>query len=304
MSYYYRDPYYDDRNAGCFGALAILIIIAVLAIYIGAYVLLFFMGIGLAVGLTFSLIIYVRSLINAIKSLSMSAPSASNSLLKIIKIVFVLFYQVMVNSIRETMTVVSNSFTKFCNYRVLSFQKWMWFTVVVTVTVCEIIFVIAVIALEAALIFAVCYVLFAIICAVLLVDLIVALVYDSVHCIKDMINGIRLYQRMDHFTFSTASTYATLLGSWKILMEGKKLYVKSIIPATVSKTKLMWAMSGAYRIISVRKWFYIASSLVMGVVSFALNFVFMLSYTLVFTLIWIANAIFTTGVVLFRKVRP
>ena len=300
MGYYYYDR---DDNAGCFGFLAVAIIIGILAIYIGAYILALFLGLGLAIGLVFSLIIYVRSFIDATRQLRGSWTGASNSVLAVIKAVTELLYRVTVNSITETMTVVSNSFTKFLNCRVLSFQKWMWLTVVITVSVCEVIFVGCVILLEVSIALAILYIVFMVIMAVLFIELVVATVYDGVLIISDLAKNVSMYQRMDHFDFSYYATYSTLIGAWKNLIDGKREYVRSTYRDMFSRTVYLWAMSRAYKIVSIRKWFYIAASLVMCLLSHVINMVFMLLYTVAFIIIWIANAFFTTAVVLIRKVR-
>ena len=302
MPYYYYQPPHDD-NAGCFGFLAIALIILFMAIYIGAYILLFFLGLGLLVGGVFCLIIYVRALRDAIQQLSSAPPIGRNRLTSIIKGYFVLMYNVTVNSVRETMTVVSNSFNKFLNYRVLSFQKWMWLTVVATVAVGEVFFVIGITLLQIAVITFVLTCIFYLLLAYMILNSLAALGYTSVLAVTDMIRSITMYQRMDHFVFSLDSSYSDLVNSFRLLFAGKKEYVKAVFSETAMRARNFFAYSSANKIFSIQKWFYLACGLVMFVTAIIYNVVFMVLYSVAFLLIWIVNLLWTTIATLIRLIR-
>ena len=304
--YYYGPPQPSpgEQFGGCMTVLVILGIIFALVLYFGYFVLLFFLALGLLIGGVFSLVIYIRSLIDAIRELAASPPYASNKLLSILKGYALLVLKVTVNSFKETMTVVTNSFYKFLNYRVLSFQKWMWLTVVVTVAVCEVLFVIAISLLQVVVITALLYIIFWLVVAVLALNIIAALGYTLVLAFVDMLRGITTYLRMDHCTFSSSSTYPALIGAWGLMAQGKKDYIRTVWGDTIMRVRNFFTFSGAHRVLSIQKWFYLASGITMLICSIALNLVFLILYSIVFIPVWIVNALWTTGVVIFWRLHP
>ncbi|MBR3894594.1 MAG: hypothetical protein IKJ35_05545 [Clostridia bacterium] len=302
--FYYGPPPRQDRDGGCFAFLAIFIIIAIIAAVIGWYILLFFLGLGLAVGCVFSLIIYIRALVSAIQELAAAPPHASNKLLTVLKGYGILLLKVLANSFRETMTVVSNSFTKFLNHRVLSFQKWMWLTVVLTVSVCEVLFLIAAIMFQFVLVSAILMLIFYLIVAVLLINLIAALGYTTVLAVADLIRNIGVNQRMDHMTFSSLSTFSAWLQAPGLLWKSEKSFFRTVIADTALRARTFLAYSGAHRLVSVQKWFDLTCAIAIWVVAAVFSLVFTLCYLIAFLAVWIANLFWTTGVVLFYRLHP
>ncbi len=302
MFYYAPPP--RDRDGGCFAFLAIFIIIAIIAIWIGWYILLFFLGLGLIVGCVFALIIYIRALVEAIRELAAAPPYASNKLLTVLKGYGMLLVKVIANSFRETMTVVSNSFTKFLNHRVLSFQKWMWLTVVVTVAVSELVFLLAVIMFQFALVAAILTLIFYAVLTVLAINMIAALGYTAVLAMMHLIKNVGTYQRMNHFTFSSISTFSAWLDAPRLLLASEKEFFRAMIEDTSLRASTFFAYSGAHRLISVQKWFNLTCGLAIWIVTIALSLAFTVCYLIVFLAIWIANLFWTAGAVLLNRLRP
>ena len=299
MSHIYR----DDDNAGCFGALGILAVLGIIVAYVGMYLLLFFLILGAAVGWIFSLIIYVRAFIDAVKQARASQSFASRIVLELLKACVTLFYNVTVNSIRETMTVVSNSFTKFLNHRVLSFQKWMWLAVVICVIGCEITFVIGIILLQAALIFFLVVLVFYALLFVGLIYLAASLCYTAVLAVRDIIDNIKRNQRINYFDFSAYASYRTLLDSFRRYICTQFDYIRDAYNQTVSRVSDLWNDSKFYGIISIRKWFYLTSFLTMGVVSVAFNAVVLLACAIMYAVLFIVNVLWTTVMTLINLIR-
>ena len=294
--------YNNDNNGGCFGFLAIFIVIAILAIAIGYYILLFFIGLGLLVGGVFALVIYIRALSDAIKMMA-ARGIGSNKLMGVIGAILKLMLDVTVCSVRETMTVVSNCFNKFLNYRVLSFQKWMWLTVTLTVMACEVIFVVWVTMFELALIAAIITLILHVIAIILAGCTLVALCYTAVLAFKDMIGNIANYTRMDHFVFSSASSYGALVRSFLSLFRAQWNYIKGECSDTAARAQGFFALSGINKIFSFQKWFYIAAGITVALVALTYSLIHLVLYTVAFLCVWIANLFWTTGATIVRCFR-
>ena len=302
MFYYAPPP--RDRDGGCFAFLAIAIVIGIIVAVIGWYILLFFLGLGLVVGCVFALIIYIRALVAAIREMAISPPHASNKLLTVLKGYGVLLLKVIANSFRETMTVVSNSFTKFLNHRVLSFQKWMWLTVVVTVAVCEVIFLFAMVMFQFALVSAILALIFYVIVAVLIINMVASLGYTAVLAVSDLIKNIGIHQRMGYFTFSSVSTFSAWLSAPRLLMASEKDVFRSMIEDVSLRAHTCMAYSGAHRLVSVQKWFYLTCALAIWIISAVVSLAFTVFYLIAFLAVWIANLIWAAIAALLRRLHP
>lgn len=303
MIYYYREPTLAERYGGCLGFLVILgILIAVAAVF-GFYVLLFFLGVGLFIGLVFSLSIYIRSLINAIRQLAASPPVASNAPFAILKGWVMLFVGVTKNSIGETIQVVQNNFQKFLAYPIISFQKWMWLTVTVAVAVCEVIFIIAISLLQVGICVSLAFIIACLVGAALLICIVAALGYTAVIAIMNMVKNIPLYLRMDHCNFSSASCYRDLGAAWGLMFHSSKGYISAIWEDTSLSVRNFFALSGASGFLSPLKYFYLATSLTVILCCGIFNILFLILYSIAFILVWIANALWTTVVTVFRRIR-
>ena len=304
MAYYVvREQSDAERFGGCMTFLVIAAIIIGVLIYFAAYVLLAFLALGLLLGCLYCLIVYAKAMYEAIQDIRYNPPQAANTMLTFIKGYWIFFFGVTRHSIIEAASVAQNSFYKFLNYRFLSFQKWMWLVVAGTILVGEVVFTIAIIALQFAILATVIYLVCMLILAALLINLIVALVYTTVLEISDICKNTAMYLGLSSFDFSSSASYPVLIANFPALRDNLRAYYGAILSDYLERMRMFIGMSKAYRLISVRKWFNLASALTISVCFVVYNLIYTVLYLIAFLLIFIVNAIWTTFATLFWLIR-
>ena len=304
MAYYViREQSDAERFGGCLTVIIIAAIIIACLFYFAVYALIFFLALGLLLGGLYSLAVYAKAMYQAIQDLRYNPPQATTTVRAFVKGYWVFLFQVTRHSLIEAVSVAQNSFYKFLNYPLISFQKWMWLVVSATILVGEVVFVVAITALQIGIFATALYVLLLLIGAALLLNLIAAFIYTSVLTVGDMIRNIGSYLGFGAFNFSYYASYSELGATFPALGSSLRCYFGELIRECTDRARMFFSISGAYRIVSIRKWFNLASALMMFI-NFALyNLLFMPLYFVAFILVFIANAVWTTGVSLLRLIR-
>lgn len=304
MAYYVvREESAAERFGGCMTFLVIAAIIIGVLIYFAWYVLLAFLALGLLLGCLYSLMVYAKAMYQAIQDIRYNPPQATSTFMALVKGYWLFLFEVTRHSAIETASVAQNSFYKFLNNRFLSFQKWMWLIVSGTIIVGGVVFVIAISAIQITLFLALVWVMAMLIITAMLINVAVALVYTTVLEISDIVKNTGMFLGLSSFDFTSSASYPVLIANFPALRDNAKAYYAAIFNDYLERARLFISLSKAYRIISIKKWFNLASALTVSVCFIVYNLIYSILYLVAFILIWIVNAVWTTFATLFWLIR-
>lgn len=127
--------------------LLVIVLILIIAALISWYILLGFLAVGALIGFFYAIRSYGRGCIAAKRSLASYRSSRTGKLAEIFDKLLYFNIETAKNAFSENKSVATNAFFKSKQLRVLSFKKWMWLIVALSV----IVFGCVIIALVAAL---------------------------------------------------------------------------------------------------------------------------------------------------------
>lgn len=150
-------------------ALFIAAVLAVVFVYISWIALVVIVAIGLAIGLGYSLYVYIKSLIRAASGIA--SVTGSNFLATILLRWITLFGKAAKYAFADNFFVARNAVAKAGGYRFFSPRKWLWLTVAVSTMLIGTLLILVIVLLQAGvaivlglvaamLVLAVCVVLF------------------------------------------------------------------------------------------------------------------------------------------------
>lgn len=134
--------------AKIFIVLAIIAIILLIAGFISWYILLAFLAVGVLIGLVYAIRSYIRGCITAKRSLISYTSAHTGKLAEIFDKVLYFNIETAKNAFIENKSVASNALSKAKILRVLSFKKWMWLIVALSVIVFGCIIIAGVVVLQ------------------------------------------------------------------------------------------------------------------------------------------------------------
>ncbi len=122
---------YQRPSAGeVFGTLLTIFIVGAIVIGFAAWlswwILVGFLGVGVAIGLVYALIVYIRALIHAIGNLGGYSPRSSSAVMCVIEKLFALNAMTAVEAFNANLSNAAGALTRSQSYRLISFRKWMW----------------------------------------------------------------------------------------------------------------------------------------------------------------------------------
>lgn len=115
--------------------LAVIAIILILAAFVSWYILIGFLAVGVMIGLFYAIRSFVRGCITAKRSLSSYASTRVGKFSIIFDKLLYFNVEAAKNAFAENKTVATNAFSKSKSLRILSFKKWMWLIVALSVMV-------------------------------------------------------------------------------------------------------------------------------------------------------------------------
>lgn len=288
-----------DIFASLFVFLIFASIFAIILLYIGYIGLIVFLSIGVAIGLAYTLYIYIKCFIAAAKSLS---GISSTNLFKTTALRwFTLFKNASRDAFSDNIAVASSALTKSHAYRFLSFRKWMWVIVAPSTFIFGSVLIMAVIALQALLLIVALLIVIGIIIVLCVLMFIADIFYSIVatgKSIKPAFSGKGNIFR--YFEFKLSSCFSSIPTSIKNYFVTLVSYMKGIWDENLALGKSNIRMGSGYKLLSFQRYFLFLSIATLSLIAIIFNLLMSLVLCVAFILIFISNIIWTLIATLIR----
>ena len=280
-----------DIFAGFILFLIIASIIAILAVYVGLFILSIFLGIGVGIGLIYSIIVYVRAFMSSIPTIKTKTGKGpiSTFLLKY----FVLLKETSILAFKDNISIAQSALIKAHSYRFISFKKWMWLIVAPSVLIIGS----ALIILLALLQFQLLALLSLFI--VIIVGLII-LCCAIINMITAIANNLSILKktcsvhRLQCFEFSNSTTYNSFVISCKTYWSGFIAIIKDIYRDNISAIKVNYADAISYGLLHIKRYYYLGVVVATYLLTLMLIFGTILVRMIVFIPLLLANIFWAT----------
>lgn len=186
----YEKPDAADVFGSIIMFLAIAVFLGLLIFYLWGIVLIVFLCVGAAIGLGYALVMYIRALVNTLRSMGGYVQRSNGVAAGVLEKIWVVSASTASTAFHDNLSVASGALTRSHAYRLLSFRKWMWLFVALTVVVFGLCLICAVILLEFALVFAVAALFVSLLLAICAIYLVVAFFYAIIFSGKFTCNAL------------------------------------------------------------------------------------------------------------------
>ena len=209
MYYVYRKPDPGEVFGSVMAFLVVVAFLFFLFAYFWGIVLLVFLGIGVTIGLAYTLYVYIKSFVEACRNLTPS--SVSNRLLAFLIGWLKLVGLTSLYAFKENLQVASNAMLRASAYRLLSFKKWMWLIVAPTVLVIGTGLILFLAMLHFGVFLSLAYLAFWLIVAALAVMFAAGLVYAVIYTIRNFPGTVNMNGNIfTSFDFSRSAQFSEL----------------------------------------------------------------------------------------------
>ena len=297
MLYRYRRPINGgDLFASIILFLIIVSIIAVLAVYLGAFILFIFLAIGVGIAFIYSIVLYIKAFIRAIsntKNIS-SKGTISTLLLKSL----LLLKESSWLALKFNINIAHSSIIKAHSYKFFSFKKWMWLIVAPSVLILgSILIVILGFAQLSFLIFISLFSLLLFGVIVVLCSLIS--IFQNAAKTFEIIKNCLIKYNLFCFNYSKATKYKEFLFSVKTFFYNLFLIIKCEIIEELKEAKTSYNNAKLYGLLHIKRYYNygkILSILVITLLSIIILFVLCIILFIILSItnfVWVTiNAIF------------
>ncbi len=299
----WRRPGYAVTMVDVLGSFLIFLIFAaffaVIFFYVGYIGLIIFLSIGAAVGLAYSIYIYIKSFVSAAKGLG--TVTARNVFATILLKWFTLYKETSRNAFLDNFVIARNAVTKSHSYRILSFRKWMWLMVAPATLIFGTALIFAIIIIQGGLLLAFFGTAFLLILLFCVLMLLVCLLYGIVATIRNL--KVAFSGKPNIFCSFDFSMTAKL-SEFPLAMKGYLTtivsYINGIWAENFALGKSNIGMAGGYRLFSIQRYFLYLSIIGLMTVAIIFSCVIFLLLVILFPIMVITNFIFILIAMLMR----
>lgn len=270
--------------------------LAILAVYVGAIVLFIFLGVGVLIAFVYACIVYVKSLVSAIKTLP---PIRRHGTLInfILKWLWVL-KTTSVLALKDNLSIAHSAIIKASSYRLLSFKKWMWLLVAPAVLILGTLLIIGLALVQFEIFFIIALICFFLILCLLSICIISFVPFAFYILFKSFLEGCRTSGIYD-FCFSTTATYSQFGVACSAYFKGLGGILKKLWEDCISETKSNIGKASTYAVLNITKYFYLASPIALFLVAIIYSILIAVLGFIAFLALAIANIVWTTIVKIF-----
>ena len=209
MYYVYRKPDPGEVFGSVMATLVVIALIVAFAVYIGGIILAIFLGIGVLIGLAYTLYVYIKALVQASRNLGGS--SVSNRFLAFLLGWLKLVGLTSLYAFKENLQVANNAMIKASGYRLLSFQKWMWLIVAPTVLIVGTALILFLAMVHLGIFLTLAYIVLWLILAALALMLAVSIVYAIIITVRNFPDTVRANGNIfTSFDFTRSAQFSEL----------------------------------------------------------------------------------------------
>ena len=274
-----------------FGSLmAFLVIIGIIiafAAMISWYILLVFLGIGILLGLGYALVMYIKSFVQAIKSLG--AVSKNNAVLSFIAKWFFLFKETSKLAFMENLNVARSALINARSYRFLSFRKWMWLIVAPAVMIGGTLLILSIIFFNLMIVFSIISFILFLVITFITVSYLIYLFYAFYLSIKSLLDAFANDNPFSSLEFSRYNKMGILVSFPKGYFLSLFSVIKSLWSDAISLMGQNLYSSRNYAILNVVKYFLIISPLSIIVASIICTLVLFVALLIAFIPLFIVE---------------
>ena len=297
MFYRYREPISgSDIFAGLILFLVIAAVLAMMALYIGAFILFIFLGIGVGIAFIYAIVVYIKSFATAIPT--MKKVSGSGVISTIFLRYFVLLKETSILTFKDNISIAHSSLIKAHSYRLFSFKKWMWLIVAPSILIIGSGLIILLAFLQFGLLF---YLAFHCLCLIGLIIVCCSLVsfVEAVIHNFTIIKTSLISNSLFCFNFYRTTTYRIFLDSTVSFFNNYILVNKDEVFETLKDIKNYYYDALSYGILHIKRYYNLGKILSCVMVTIlSMLLLFIISFIL-FISLFISNFVWATVTTIF-----
>ncbi|MBQ3063414.1 MAG: hypothetical protein IJC99_01245 [Clostridia bacterium] len=291
MYYVYKRPEPGDILGSILVVLVIVAMLFFIWAYLSAIVLAVFLGIGGVIGLAYTLYVYVKALASACQNLGGS--SVSNKFLAFLLGWLKLVGLTSLYAFRENLQVANNAIIKAGGYRFLSFKKWMWLAVAVTVMLIGTVLILFLALVHLGVFLALAYLAFWLVVAALALMLAVSVVYAVINTVRNFLSATGMHGNIfTSFDFSGSAQFSELFPVYVKGYFGTLWgYITSIFSDNWSQSVTNFQAASGYSLVSFWHYFLLISPIGLQIVSAVAAVMLGVFFLVLFFPLFLANVI-------------
>ena len=245
-----------DVFAGIVLFLIIAAVLAILAIYVGLFILFIFLGIGIGIAFIYAVIIYVRAFKSSIPAVKMTTGKGAIS--TIFLKFFVLLKDTSVLAFKDNLSIAHSAIIKAHSYRFISFRKWMWLIVAPSVLIMGSALIIMLALLQFQLVAFISLLIISVVGLIILCCAIINMITAIVNNLSILKKTCSVH-RLQCFEFSNFTTYNSFAISCKTYWSDFVAIIKDIYTDNITAIKVNYADAISYGLLHIKRYYYLGT---------------------------------------------
>jgi len=297
----YRRPSAGDIFGSVLSFFLIFFVLLIALAYLLFPVFVFFMCIGVALGVFYALVVYIRAFVDACRQVG--NVRARNGVTKFIFRWGVLFGKASWFACRDNFNIARNALLRASGYRLLSFKKWMWLLVAPSIMIFGTLLIAAIALLQLFMFAMAAFMIFWLLMLILALLFLGAFIYGVIDTVRNFSYTASRHNNI--FTSFDFSKYAAFGELFPIHVKGyfQSLfgYCKDICTENWSQGITNFKSANTYSLFSFWRYFLLLSPVSLNLISALAVILFCVFFFLLFVPMFLANVVWLVIVKIFFR---